>query len=208
MNEIGKSGAHRTFLLRAWREGAGERSWRFSLEDPATRARQGFDGIEGLMTFLDEACPKDAGTQGDPPAATGSRTGRTGRRTRGALPLALAALLSLLSAPLLRAAPPDGPGLLAIGTVVAPPGGLAILPIHARTGGSVPLESISVKVALEPASAVASATFRKSPAAEGRRTIFEARPQATGSSSWLLVLDGPIAPAGPADPEGILVGRI
>ena len=46
---------YQTYLLRIWRDHNrpdGASPWRFSLEDPHTGARQGFQDLELLMTFL------------------------------------------------------------------------------------------------------------------------------------------------------------
>ena len=44
------------YLLRFWQENAddevGREGWRFSLEDPRTRARHGFSDFESLLAFL------------------------------------------------------------------------------------------------------------------------------------------------------------
>jgi len=45
------------FVLRLWRDAPladpGGGSWRVSLENPHTRHRRGFDGVEALAAFLD-----------------------------------------------------------------------------------------------------------------------------------------------------------
>ncbi len=47
---------YRAYLLRLWREhgldSAQASVWRYSLEDPLTHQRRGFDSLEALTTFL------------------------------------------------------------------------------------------------------------------------------------------------------------
>ena len=48
------------FMLRMWQEtGKGGETWRFSLEDPSTRQKRGFEDLEGLVAFLKDS-PKMA----------------------------------------------------------------------------------------------------------------------------------------------------
>ena len=57
MGEMTSNGRSLVFLLRLWREsGATPAIWRCSLEDPATRDRRGFDGVESLASFLTDVC--------------------------------------------------------------------------------------------------------------------------------------------------------
>lgn len=64
---------YRFFLLRLWSEGDGAAAvWRCSLEDPATRARRGFDGIETLGSYLAALCRGDeCGSGSRPPSEPG-----------------------------------------------------------------------------------------------------------------------------------------
>ena len=47
---------YQAFLLRFWSEPssdpAQDQTWRFSLEDPQTREKHAFSGLEALMSFL------------------------------------------------------------------------------------------------------------------------------------------------------------
>lgn len=47
---------YRSYLLRFWHERSLERvdAWRFSLEDPRSGKRRGFDSLVELMGFLEE----------------------------------------------------------------------------------------------------------------------------------------------------------
>ena len=51
MNIPTKPGHYRSFLLRLWLDGDAHR-WRFSLEDPHTSKRVGFQNLEELIAFL------------------------------------------------------------------------------------------------------------------------------------------------------------
>lgn len=67
---------YRFFLLRLWSEGDGAAAvWRCSLEDPTTRSRRGFDGIETLGTYLAALCrggePGAEGAPQPPPVGDG-----------------------------------------------------------------------------------------------------------------------------------------
>ncbi len=61
---------YHSYLLRFWHEGSRQRvdAWRFSLEDPRSGVRMGFDSLAGLVTFLAETvheCEVGTGNEGD-----------------------------------------------------------------------------------------------------------------------------------------------
>lgn len=47
---------YHSYLLRFWQEQTLERAdaWRFSLEEPQSGQRKGFDSLQELMSFLEE----------------------------------------------------------------------------------------------------------------------------------------------------------
>ncbi len=62
------------YMLRAWQETGqpGEITWRFSLEDPHTRARRGFSSLDNLLAYLVEELGEDS--EPEPQNATRSRS--------------------------------------------------------------------------------------------------------------------------------------
>lgn len=73
MGSEGNEGDYRAFLLRLWCERDDRGAvWRCSLEDPATRERRGFDGVEALGSFLGGLC-RTAGSAVRQPVGAGPR---------------------------------------------------------------------------------------------------------------------------------------
>jgi len=73
--------SYHVFVLRLWRDqavaGPESASWRLSLEDPHTRHRRGFDGVDALASFLagvTSAPVRGAATIPDPPEITGGES--------------------------------------------------------------------------------------------------------------------------------------
>jgi hypothetical protein len=72
MKTLGPAPRYRAWVLRCW-EAADEEAdrsppWRFSLEDPHTRERRGFAGMDALVAFLRaELAPGCARSANDPP---------------------------------------------------------------------------------------------------------------------------------------------
>ncbi len=61
---------YHSYLLRFWREQALELTdpWRFSLEDPHSGKRRGFDTLATLVSFLEEEIgAHSASNAGEPP---------------------------------------------------------------------------------------------------------------------------------------------
>lgn len=70
-----------------------------------------------------------------------------------------------------------------------------------------PVGALSLRVLVEPPSAAESITFRKAGAWSARRTAFEARPQGSGSWSWIVSLAEP-SPAASTTQVGEVVVRL
>ncbi len=170
----------RTFVLRLWPEQEEDRrAWRFSLEDPLTRSRRGFGSLEEIGSFLASLC----GTQA--PGRTREREEAPAPPGRRAATLALALFLPFGTA---LAEPPR----ISLGRVQGAPGAAVAVPVLLRADDARPIGALSLRIRVEPASAAASITFRRAGAWAEKRTSFEARPQAGGSSSWVVSLSEPV----------------
>lgn len=56
-DRLAEENSYRFYLLRLWSERHDGRAvWRCSLEEPATAARRGFDGLESLGSHLAAVC--------------------------------------------------------------------------------------------------------------------------------------------------------
>ena len=171
----------RTFVLRLWSEQEDDhRTWHFSLEDPLTRGRRGFGSLREIGEFLASLCVEaEAERPGDR-----SETPSPLRRRAAALALAL-----LVPAGAALAEPPR----ISLGRVQGAPGAAVAVPVVLRAADAQPIGALSLRVRVEPASAAESITFRRAGAWAEKRTVFEARPQAGGSFSWVVSLSEPVA---------------
>jgi hypothetical protein len=164
----------RTFVLRLWSEpDESHRAWRFSLEDPLTRSRRGFGSLREIADFLATLCGQEGQERSGQPEEAPAPLGRK------AAALALALLFPFGAA---LADPPR----ISLGRVQGAPGAAVAVPVVLRAAESQPIGALSLRVRVEPASAAESITFRRAGAWAEKRTSFEARPQAGGSSSWVV----------------------
>ncbi|MHB8800012.1 MAG: hypothetical protein ACYDBY_16270 [Thermoanaerobaculia bacterium] len=169
----------KTFVLRLSTEGNREH---FSLEDPVTRARREFQSLRELSGFL--AGLRGGRGPGRPRAR--ERNERTTRRK--AAILALAALLS--SGTVVGETP-----RISLGQVRGRAGAAAAVPIVLVSGDAEPVGALSLRVRVEPPSAVEAVSFRRAGAWAAKKAAFEARPQSNGSFSWVVALSEPVAAA-------------
>lgn len=166
----------KTFVLRLSTEG--DRA-RFSLEDPVTRVRRDFPSLRELGGFLAGLC----GGRGP-----GRPAGRERPTRRRAAILALAAFIS--SGTALGETP-----RISLGQVHGRPGAAAAVPIVLVSGDADPVGALSLRVRVEPLSAVESVSFRLAGAWAAKKAAFEARPRSNGSFSWVVALSEPVAAA-------------
>lgn len=181
MTQTGRPNDSRTFVLRLWSEQEGDRrSWRFSLEDPLTRGRRGFDSLREVGDFLTSLCGAAESARPGPRA----ESPRSLRRRAAALALAL-----LVPAGAALAEAPQ----ISLGRVHGAPGASVAVPVVLRAVDTQPIGALSLRLRVEPASAAESITFRRAGAWAEKRTTFEARPQSGGCFSWLVSLSEPAA---------------
>lgn len=189
MGDDTRAGVGRTFVLRLRAGGRrGRQGLRIDLEDPETRARREFSSFREFARFA-------AGLFGSVPDGSQALPSRDrGRRRRASAILAL-----LLPCGLLAADPPS----LGLGEGGGVSGSTVAVPLRLRSTDGVAIGALSLRLAVEPASAVESIRFRRAGSWSGRAVAFEARPQAGASYSWIVTLSEPA----PAETE-VLVGEV
>lgn len=177
----------KTFVLRLWSE---EARIRMTLEDPRTRVRRSFSSFRELSRFAGALFrePRGEGNHDAPPS-----------RRRNAF-LAATALLPCLA----LAAPPAS---LSLGSAEGRPGSAVTLPVLVRAAEFGPVGALSLRVRVEPASAVESVSFGRAGAWSARRAAFEARPRTEESWSWIVSLAEP-SPASGVTQVGEVVVRL
>lgn len=172
MTEDGRAVGTKTFVLRLWSEETREKAGiRMTLEDPRTRVRRTFSSFRELSRFAAMLFRR-------PPGGRSAEVSPSRRRS------ALLAATALL--PGLALAEP--PASLSFGAGEGRPGSAVTLPVLLRAANPEPVGALSLRVNVEPSTAVESVSFRRAGAWSARRATFEARPATDGSWSWIVSL--------------------